>query len=70
MFTFFFAVFERCPWLSAMDGVFGDSQEDEDAAEDELEFFKYVQDEVLEAKILNMTTVPGPHKKKMPSSFG
>ena len=53
-----------------MDGVFGDSQEDEDAAEDELDFFKYVQDEVLEAKILNMTTVPGLHKKKMPSSFG
>ena len=42
-----------------MDNMFGDSQEDEDAAEDELQFFNYVQDEVLEAKILDMTKASG-----------
>ena len=48
-----------------MDGMFGDSQEDEEAVEDELQFFAYVQDEVLEVKILDMTKASGLHEKKI-----
>ena len=48
-----------------MDGMFGDSQEDEDAAEDEQQFFEYVQNEVLEVKILDMTKASGLYEKKI-----